>query len=127
MPQDTTIFYNELALFQSGPCQTDPGELTARDAITQAPGGTGSTVVGQGTKARTIIQRGTLIADTKAGLQEQVVQIESHVGNGVATLIDEHEKAWDYCLLHAFETAGIKQLGPRHVMDYTIHYLQTRP
>lgn len=127
MPINTTITYNGLNLFCSGPGRISPGEITSRAAITQTPDATGTTVISQGLEPRAITQHGTLIADSAGQLQSLISRIEHYVGQGDATLVDENAKPWPHCVMRRFETNNPRRVGPRHAVDYTIAYLQAKP
>lgn len=116
--------YNNLDLFSSGPSQVDPGPLEGRDAVADAPGGIGATVITQGTRPRKLTQCGTLVADDFETLQVMMEAIQAQVALGAAALVDQHGKVWPACLMQRFEPHAVVRLGPRVKADYAITYLQ---
>lgn len=121
------ITYNGLDLFSSGPSVVEPGALEGRDALADAPGAIGASVVTQGVLPRKLVQRGKLIADDEQALQSLIDAIQSQVDSGAATLVDQHAKAWPECLMRRFEVETFTRLGPRLMTAYEITYLQTYP
>lgn len=119
------ITFNGLQLFNSGPSSIDPGPLESRDAIAESPGSMGTSVITQGTAPQRLAQRGTLVADNTEALQTLIDTIQSQVGAGTATLVDQHNNVWADCLMQRFEAEPFRHLGPRYATDYEITYLQT--
>lgn len=121
------ITYNGIDLFSSGPSLIEPGPTQSRDAVADAPGAIGASVIGQGRGPRSITQRGTLVADSEPGLRALIDAIDAQVGTDAATLSDPHGNDYAGCVMRAFEHASIKRLGPRYACHYTLAYLQTTP
>ena len=119
------ITYNGIDLFSSGPSSIDPGPYEARDAIANAPGTIGASVITQGVAPRQLLQRGTLVADDAEALQDLIDAIQTQVGIDASTLIDQQGKAWPDCLMQRMETEPFTRLGPRVTSTYEITYLQT--
>ena len=119
------ITFNGLQLFASGPSTIDPGPLESRDALAGSPGSIGTSVITQGTTPQRLTQRGTLVADDTEAMQARIDAVQSQVGIGTATLVDQHDKAWPDCLMQRFEAEAFRRLGPRYAVDYEITYLQT--
>ncbi|MFN3167517.1 MAG: hypothetical protein ACE37H_10685 [Phycisphaeraceae bacterium] len=120
------ISFNELNLFSSGPTRLEPGAVQSRDAVADAPGTIGASVIGQGQAPRTIVQRGVLVGDTEADLFAQRDAIEARVGTA-GTLVDEHGSAFTGCVLRRFEPGAPERLGPRYACRYVATYLQATP
>lgn len=121
------ITYNGQNLFSSGPCTIRPGALQTRDAVSDAPGTIGSTVISQGVSPRTVEQTGMLLADTEAELRALLDAIAIQVGVGPATLVDEQGNDWLNCVMRRVEPGRATRLGPRYAQPYSITYLQTTP
>lgn len=120
------ITFDGQALFTDGPARVTPGPLASRDAVADAPGAIGASLVSQGVSPRSLTQHGTLLADTAADLQAVIDAIQQRVGTS-ATLIDQHSKAWPECVMRSVSTQPIQRLGPRYAAAYDITYLQTHP
>jgi hypothetical protein len=114
-------------LFASGPCRLAIGPLALRHAGQPALGGVGGHVAAQGVQGRSITQRGTLLADTPAGLASQRRAIEVKVDGQAHTLIDRFEASWPNVMMLRFEPGQAKRLGPRWQQTYRIDYEQTSP
>jgi len=120
------ITFKQLDLFGSGPCRLEPGPTLSRDALAEAPGAIGAAAINQGLAPRTLSQRGTLVADTRADLRAQRVAIEARVGEA-GELADDRGGVYAGCVLQRFEPGPVERLGPRFACDYTATYLQTTP
>lgn len=121
------ITYNGLDLFSSGPSAIEPGPLESRDAVAEAPGAVGASVITQGTAPRLLRQQGTLIADNAEALRALIDAIQAQVGLGDAALVDPLGRTWAGCLMQRFESPMTHRLGPRLAAPYEITYLQAQP
>lgn len=121
------ITYSGQDLFSSGPARVLPGPINSRDAVAEAPGTIGASLIGQGISPRSLTQLGTLFGDSPAELQAQIDAVAQQVGAEAAELIDGDGVAWPGCVMRRFEPEAPRRIGPRYASDYTIEYLQTTP
>jgi hypothetical protein len=111
-------------LFDSGPSRLEIGGVGLRHASQPAIEGAGVRLASQGTRGRSIIQRGTLRADTPETLTMLRQAIEAKVDGQSYTLLDAHGRSWTNVVMLQFEPSPVERLGPRWKLDYRIEYLQ---
>ena len=121
------IFFNSNNLFVSGPSRTTPGPIELRTAKQDAPVGVGAALLSQGTRARTIEQRGRLLADDSAALYALMDAIENMIDGHAYVLVDEHGQTWSDCVMTRFEPGQVTRQGTRVGVDYRILYTQVLP
>lgn len=119
--------FKTLNLYGSGPHRFVVQSPSLRFDEQGSPGAVGMRLRLAGVDGRRITQAGTLLADSAAGLREQVNAIEKAMDGGAGTLIDEHDQQWSGVVMRRFVIERQYRRGPRHALDYTAEYMQMQP
>lgn len=116
--------FNDQPLFDSGPHHFLVHGLSQRHEIHPRPGGDGAALTALGTTPRHIEQRGTLLADDVAAMEQQRQAIEALLDGQTYTLIDNAGRSFQTVMMIAFKPGPVRRIGLRLAMDYRIDYVQ---
>jgi len=121
------IRFDGQLLFDSGPSRLAIGGVAIRQVTQPTLESRGVHMASQGLEGRSIVQRGTLTADSIKALREQREAIEMRCDGLPHELVDRFHNAWPNVIMLRFAPEAPERLGPRWKLDYRIDYEQLLP
>lgn len=112
-------------LFGAGPVRCVAGGRELRADVQGSLGATGGRVVSSGIRARRIVQRGALVADSPGELRALAERVEAKLDGLARTLTDEHGRAWERVVLTRFEPGEVVRVGARWKQAYEAVWVQS--
>ena len=112
-------------LFGSGPTRIVPVSTDGEIKVTRFPGLDGEHQLNMGRTGGKIIQQGTLVAASAAGLKTLINNLRAKVGER-GTLVDDFAFSYYNCTMTGVTFDGARQVDAegRHYLDYTVEYRQ---
>ena len=112
------------ALFDEQNVQIRPGSPARASVERSVCGLDGMLSIDLGRRARTIRQRGTLRAASRAGMRARIETITRFIDGGTHTLVTAEGKPYPDLRMDAFNELAESTGGPGVVVEYEIVYTQ---